>query len=207
MLISLLIGELLLWASLCVELEWEPLCCLPSWNGPYSGGSPGSVWAIRSLTSFVPRWGWRGALQGLATLCLGSIAFGAAMFPAPNQAESSEEQQEVNSEQAEPVACRGWRWLLSWLVGSSLASSPTLPLFLMVMLGDFLATMSLTIPYTFLPAMAVAQGISAQDAAFLISAAGISSTVRRCFILDNLFSDFFCSTGQVPFFKPLFLSE
>ena len=143
-----------------------------------------------SLTSFVPRWGWRGALQGLATLCLGSIAFGAAMFPAPNQAESSEEQEEVNSEQAEPVACRGWRWLLSWLVGSSLASSPTLPLFLMVMLGDFLATMSLTIPYTFLPAMAVAQGISAQDAAFLISAAGISSTVRTCFILDHLFSDF-----------------
>lgn len=125
------------------------------------------------------RWGWRGALQGLATLCLGSIAFGAAMFPAPNQAESSEEQEEVNSEQAELVACRGWRWLLSWLVGSSLASSPTLPLFLMVMLGDFLATMSLTIPYTFLPAMAVAQGISAQDAAFLISAAGISSTVGR----------------------------
>ena len=112
------------------------------------------------------------------------------MFPAPNQAESSEEQEEVNSEQAEPVACRGWRWLLSWLVGSSLASSPTLPLFLMVMLGDFLATMSLTIPYTFLPAMAVAQGISAQDAAFLISAAGISSTVRTCLILDHVFSDF-----------------
>ena len=165
------------------------MCCLPLWSGPYSGGSPGSGWAIMSLTSFVPRWGWRGALQGLATLCLGSIAFGAAMFPAPNQAESSEEQQEVNSGQVEPVACRGWRWLLSWLVGSSLASSPTLPLFLMVMLGDFLATMSLTIPYTFLPAMAVAQGISAQDAAFLISAAGISSTVRTCFILDHLFSD------------------
>ena len=161
------------------------------------------MWAIISypiLTSFVPRWGWRGALQGLATLCLGSIAFGAAMFPAPNQAESSEEQEEVNSEQAEPVACRGWRWLLSWLVGSSLASSPTLPLFLMVMLGDFLATMSLTIPYTFLPAMAVAQGISAQDAAFLISAAGISSTVRTCFILDHLFSDLFCNTGQATFF-------
>ena len=169
------------------------MCCLPLWSGPYSGGSPGSVWAIMTypiLTSFVPRWGWRGALQGLATLCLGSIAFGAAMFPAPNQAESSEEQEEVNSGQVEQVACRGWRWLLSWLVGSSLASSPTLPLFLMVMLGDFLATMSLTIPYTFLPAMAVAQGISAQDAAFLISAAGISSTVRTCFILDHLFSDF-----------------
>ena len=43
----------------------------------------------------------------------------------------------------------------------------------MVMVGDFLATMSLCIPsLTVLPAEAVAKGIGAQDAAFLISAAG-----------------------------------
>ena len=100
------------------------------------------------------------------------------MFPATNQAGTDTEQENSSGVQIEPVACQGWRWALSWLVGNSLASSPSLPLFLMVMVGDFLATMSLCIPYTFLPAMAVAQGIGAQDAAFLISAAGISSTVR-----------------------------
>ena len=100
------------------------------------------------------------------------------MFPATNQNTTDTEQENSSGVQIEPVACKGWRWALSWLVGNSLASSPSLPLFLMVMVGDFLATMSLCIPYTFLPAMAVAQGIGAQDAAFLISAAGISSTVR-----------------------------
>ena len=100
------------------------------------------------------------------------------MFPANNLNTTDTEQENSSGVQIEPVACKGWRWALSWLVGNSLASSPSLPLFLMVMVGDFLATMSLCIPYTFLPAMAVAQGIGAQDAAFLISAAGISSTVR-----------------------------
>jgi len=33
----------------------------------------------------VERWGWRGALQGLATLCLSSTLCGAAMFPAKPQ--------------------------------------------------------------------------------------------------------------------------
>ena len=65
------------------------------------------------------------------------------------------------------------------MVGESLATSPTLFLFFTVMLGDFLATMSLYIPYTHLPDMAMARGVNARDAAFLISSAGISSTVGR----------------------------
>ena len=98
------------------------------------------------------------------------------MFPAPNHNTPASDEQD-STEQIEPVALKGWRWVLSWIVGNALASSPSLPLFLMVMVGDFLATMSLCIPYTFLPAVAVGKGIGAQDAAFLISAAGISSTV------------------------------
>ena len=65
------------------------------------------------------------------------------------------------------------------MVGESLATSPTLFLFFTVMLGDFLATMSLYIPYTHLPDMAIARGVPPARAAFLISAAGICSTVGR----------------------------
>ena len=109
------------------------------------------------------------------------------MFPPAPNPNTPAADQEGSGVQIEPVALKGWRWVLSWIVGNSLASSPSLPLFLMVMVGDFLATMSLCIPYTFLPAVAVAKGIGAQDAAFLISAAGISSTVGSiCFYFKDV---------------------
>merc|ERR1719319_1714284 len=135
----------------------------------------------------VETWGWRSALQALACLCLASTMCGLAMFPAPDTVTSTKEEERLEQTDTPPIECRGWRWPLSFLVGSTLASSPALPLFLMVMVADFLATMSLCIPYAFLPAMAVTQGIDAQDAAFLISAAGISSTVGR--VLAGLLCD------------------
>ena len=57
----------------------------------------------------------------------------------------------------------------------------------MVMIGDFLATMSLYIPYTHSPDMAVARGVEPRNAAFLISAAGICSTIGR--VLAGLLCD------------------
>jgi len=83
--------------------------------------------------------------------------------------------------------CRGWRLAVSYLVGPGLASSPNLALFFVVLVGDFLATMSIYIPYTHLPSLALAHGIKPQNAAFLISAAGISSTFGR--IVAGLVND------------------
>ena len=106
------------------------------------------------------------------------------MFPARREAadtKEEEEQQTGGSGGAELRRrdCRGWRFLLSLIVGRDLASSSSLGLFFMVMAGDFLATMSLYIPYTHLPDMAMARGVDPRDAAFLISSAGICSTVGR----------------------------
>ena len=138
--------------------------------------------------------GWRGAMRALSGLCLASVACGAAMIPAP---EVREEQEEARSEEAgERKEVKGVRWLLSFVVGQNLASSPNLLLFLTCMagkldysiqltsthphiLGDFLATMSLYIPYTHLPDMAIARGVVPPKAAFLISSAGIASTAGR----------------------------
>jgi len=126
---------------------------------------------------FISQLGWRGAMRCLSGLCLGSVLCGVSMFPARRSAEQDKEDEgEAEGDRRE---CRGFRWLLSLMVGESLATSPTLFLFFTVMLGDFLATMSLYIPYTHLPDMAMARGVNARDAAFLISSAGISSTVGR----------------------------
>merc|ERR1719167_1457472 len=104
------------------------------------------------------------------------------MFPKPPGTTAGSEANSVgtSSKEVEPrIRCRGWRLVVSYLVGPQLASSPNLPLFFMVLIGDFLATMSIYIPYTHLPSLALAHGIKPQNAAFLISAAGISSTFGR----------------------------
>ena len=54
-------------------------------------------------------------------------------------------------------------------------------------MGDMFATLSLYIPYTHLPDMAIARGMEPKNAAFLISAAGICSTVGR--VLAGLLCD------------------
>ena len=89
--------------------------------------------------------------------------------------------------EVERKQCRGFRYLLSLIVGESLATSPALYLFFTIMAGDFLATMSLYIPYTHLPDMAISRGVDPAKAAFLISSAGISSTVGR--VLAGLLCD------------------
>jgi len=138
------------------------------------------------VETLIADYGWRGALRILSGVCLGSVLCGAAMFPAHDKDEAdvglvNTEESVVKSE------CRGCRWLLSLIVGPSLASSDSLTLFLMVMLGDFLATMALCIPYIHLPDMAISRGVEPRNAAFLISSAGICSTVGR--ILAGLLCD------------------
>jgi len=137
----------------------------------------------------IAHYGWRITFRVMSGICLGSVLCGAAMFPGKNCASGNEEEEEDESSigftQGSPP--KGWRWLLSLIVGPSLATSKSLPTFLIVMVGDFLATMSLYIPYTHLPEMAMARGVSSRNAAFLISAAGIGSTVGR--ILAGLLCD------------------
>ena len=138
------------------------------------------------VETLIAHHGWRGAIRILSAICLGSVLCGAAMFPARRNEEASVEL--VNTEESVVKAeCRGCRWLLSLVVGPGLAGSDSLTVFLMVMLGDFLATMALCIPYVHLPDMAIARGVEPRNAAFLISSAGICSTIGR--ILAGLLCD------------------
>ena len=131
------------------------------------------------VETLITCYGWRWTLRALSGVCLGSVLCGAAMFSPRNKRNTSEDNEEVTDTDISQESPTGWRWLLSLVVGPGLASSKFLPMFLIVMVGDFLATMSLYIPYTHLPDLAMARGVSSQDAAFLISAAGIGSMAGR----------------------------
>jgi len=95
--------------------------------------------------------------------------------PKPNPEEEEEERKRIERRNSEPEKLRGnYR-----VMDPSLFSSPNFPTFLIVLLADFSAFFGIYIPYTHLPPLALARNISAEDAAFLISAAGISNTVGR----------------------------
>ena len=68
------------------------------------------------------------------------------------------------------------RSLLSLLLSPDLRDSPALSSYLLVALGDGLATLALFVPFTFLPDLAVSKGVEPSNAAFLISAAGQHTT-------------------------------
>ena len=125
-------------------------------------------------------------MRCLSGVCLASVLCGVAMFPA-RSAGDQEKREEADTVEGERKECRGFRYLLSLVVGEHLATSPALYLFFTIMAGDFLATMSLYIPYTHLPDMAISRGVEPARAAFLISSAGISSTVGR--VLAGLLCD------------------
>ena len=102
-------------------------------------------------------WGWRGALRGLATIAgLVCTSCGLAMAPPPPQ--------QTGGGGAGGAGCSV----------RDLLRSPRLLQFLVVGLGDSLATLSLYIPFTHLPAAVEARGVSPAQASLLISVIGVS---------------------------------
>ena len=95
------------------------------------------------------RFGWRWVVRSLAGLALVGVVCGASMTPS----------QEVSLEQAVPGGARRERKgsrkaMLSILLGSDLAHSSSLPIYLLFALSDFLSFVAIYIPYTHLPPLA-----------------------------------------------------
>jgi len=126
--------------------------------------------------AILTRFGWRWVMRSFSILCLGCIFCGMCMVPksAENQDEE-DDQPKIQKETSEPEKLRGnYR-----VMDPSLFSNPNFPTFLIVLLADFSAFFGIYIPYTHLPPLALAKNISAEEAAFLISAGGISNTIGR----------------------------
>ena len=108
-------------------------------------------------------WGWRGALRGLATIAgLVCTSCGLAMAPPPPPP-----QQQTGGGGAGGAGCS--------VLDPRILRSPRLLQFLVVGLGDSLATLSLYIPFTHLPAAVLDRGVSPAQASLLISVIGVSS--------------------------------
>ena len=135
--------------------------------------------------------GWRWTLRSMASLCLLCILAGLVMTPPdlrPSRRKSSLVSLQTGSSQ---TSCSSLsRSLMSVFLSSDLMDSPGLRTYLLVTLADGVATLALFIPFTFLPSLATSQGISPSDAAFLISAAGLSSSTGR--LLSGLLCDRSC---------------
>jgi len=137
--------------------------------------------------------GWRFAMRGLAGVCLACTLCGACMFPGKFGGQS--ERSQASSGEVAPVSAGFGGICLRKLLGDGLASSPLLPVFLLLLFADCLSCLALYIPYTYLPGVAmtaVGEGVTKSFGALLISAAGISNAVGRVlsgWISDQAWSD------------------
>ena len=140
-------------------------------------GAGVGTFALSPLETLITQtYGWRAAFLSLAGLSLLCSLCGATMTSVQRQ---SWHPAQPESPQPPPASSSGWGRLLDLVLEPQLRSSPALRLYLLVALADLAATLSLFIPFQHLPAIAAARGLSKADAACLISATGICSTVGR----------------------------
>jgi len=119
------------------------------------------------------QWGWRCSMRGLAAICLSCVICGATMSPGPmnNSGENSGDVGSVLEAVNRPC--------LNYVLGQELASAPSLFVFALLAAADMLSTLALYIPFTHLPSAAEAAGVSATNAALLVSVIGVSNTLGR----------------------------
>jgi len=124
-------------------------------------------------------YGWRWVFRTFSIICFFCIFCGASMVPVrEEQQENSIKEQSFRNPDNEPRP--GLRkQILTLILGEELTRSRSLGVFCLIVLADFLTFTAIYIPYTHLPPLAKFAGVSSGDAAFLISAGGISNTVGR----------------------------
>lgn len=140
-------------------------------------GSGIGTFTLAPITEFILNsYGWRVVFRTFSVMCLGCVVCGLCMFKkkgVTEEAKPTEEPETPDDTQVEKLRAP-YR-----VMDPSLYNNPNFPTFLIVVLADFVAFMGVYIPYTHLPPLALARNISASDAAFLISAGGISNTFGR----------------------------
>ena len=167
-------------------------------------------------------YGWRWTLRAMAALVLVCILSGLVMSPpAPSPAPSINSinrrrrstvvsmhgsivedmtvshNTNLGNSTASPMSCS--KSLISLFLSKDLLESPALSTYLLIALADGVATLALFIPFTYLPDLAVSKGVSANDAAFLISAAGTHMIHKQDFFHNHnfIFSGISSSAGRL----------
>jgi len=155
------------------------------------GAGAGQVLVAPLVGWIVQGWGWRRALQGLS--CLALTCAGCGFFMGEKGIREGEQLDlEEDLENEDRYSC------LTAILGSKIASSEHVWVFLVAVLGDILAVMSLYIPYSFLQPVVLAAEVDSTLANLLIPAIGVGS------VLGRLFSGWL---SDQPWCHPLFLTR
>ena len=159
------------------------------------GTGVGTFFLAPAELSLLTAVGWRWTFVCMGGLCSLCLVCGAAMSPVEQCPPSGrqlrrrkstvvsihgamlEDLRESTESMQNSNSCL--HLCMSMFLSKELLDSPALSTYLLVALADGVATLALFIPFTFLPDLAMVAGVSSEDAAFLISAAGISSSVGR----------------------------
>lgn len=142
-------------------------------------GSGVGTFALAPISQHIlDNFGWRWVFRAFSAFSFFCILCGASMAPV----DEHEEQVQPRNNTSSTIGKLGFKSKVQNLIlGEDLARSEHLGVFMLVVLADFLAFTAIYIPYTHLPPLAKVAGVSPGDAAFLISAAGITNTIGRFF--------------------------
>ena len=140
-------------------------------------GSGVGTFALAPFSQYIlDNFGWRWVFRAFSAISLFCVLCGASMAPVDSDEGDDQEQGSTsfrnNSQGFKSKA-------LAFFLGKDLASNENVGVFVLVAVADFLAFTAIYIPYTYLPPLAKVAGVSPEDAAFLISAAGITNTAGR----------------------------
>ena len=147
-------------------------------------GAGFGTFALSPLETFITQnYGWRWGFLSLSGLSLVCCLCGLTMtkvereswVPAQPESVSEAESEAGNGDQQLSKLDK----ILGLFIERDLYRNPSFCLYLLVCLADLAATLSLFIPFQYLPAIAHAQGVHKSQAAYIISATGISSTIGR----------------------------
>jgi len=147
-------------------------------------GAGVGTFALSPLETFITQqYGWRWGFISLAVMSLACVLCGLTMREVqrdswvPAQPEHTGNHNSGGTEVA--TSDTKVDRVLSLLIDKNLYKNPAFCLYLVVVFADLAATLSLFIPFQYLPAIAHAHGVDKSHAAYIISATGISSTVGR----------------------------
>ena len=190
--------------SACVAPALAPSPCPPL--RPTSLSSGISFHEL-SHQNFNCSYGWRWGFLSLAGFAFLGCAAGGVMGKVERPYSPSTHIPEPEVEQPMGVKARVLGTLLhpqlyarflprSIILKLTLFFSPVLGLFLLVCLADVVATLSLFIPFHYVPSIASDRGLTRTQGAMLISATGVCSTAGQCLFLNGTQSFLTLFVGQ-----------
>lgn len=149
--------------------HWRPLALGLCLCGP----AVGNVLLAPLMAVVTASLGWRSCLQGVAGLCLVSVAT-AWVYRKNNRQQTDSEG--VDEDDITNTHHRPW---LAWITGEKLSQHRHVYVFLLLIVADFFSVMALFLPYGYIQPIAELRQLSPSQVSMLVSAIGVGSIAGR----------------------------